>query len=423
MDDISCRIVIVSSSLSKGDILVQNLKRLSAKAKKGLGLPVGDARTPAIEDDVGDGEGKNANVNENESLVEPKFYPWTISNRYYTANVHFSLHSLSRTYPAVFEGIPALVVAWTHGEPIEEYMKDLQKAMGGYEPEILLGVRLPGDKETGGIEEEDDLDSMMISYGFEYIDASRPLDPTRARNEDEDGVPHLPRVLDALSAFMWPSMSTNTDLPHNDNNNNTVDGSDTDSPSSSQHTSPRPPRHQPTLDHIINRDPFAILQALEELDAEFNFGEDNEDGTGGYHETLKQLAMLEAESKAAGIMTDSPPSGFTDLSRTTNAPNQNQNSDLSIPFGLSETRSLKPKISIGFEDDFSAFVTAPPEDDDNELRKDFAAVQIHSGRTSPDYDLLLSADPAGDFASRGSLYRSLGSMSDLGDLETSPNTV
>ncbi|KAG2009571.1 hypothetical protein CC2G_012487 [Coprinopsis cinerea AmutBmut pab1-1] len=222
---------------------------------------------------------------------------------------------------------------------------------------------------------------------------------------------------------MWPSMSTNTDLPHNDNNNNTVDGSDTDSPSSSQHTSPRPPRHQPTLDHIINRDPFAILQALEELDAEFNFGEDNEDGTGGYHETLKQLAMLEAESKAAGIMTDSPPSGFTDLSRTTNAPNQNQNSDLSIPFGLSETRSLKPKISIGFEDDFSAFVTAPPEDDDNELRKDFAAVQIHSGRTSPDYDLLLSADPAGDFASRGSLYRSLGSMSDLGDLETSPNTV
>jgi len=47
---------------------------------------------------------------------EPVYNPWSISNRYYTANVHFALHTASKVYGAVFEGVPAVIVAWTKGE-------------------------------------------------------------------------------------------------------------------------------------------------------------------------------------------------------------------------------------------------------------------------------------------------------------------
>lgn len=53
---------------------------------------------------------------EEESVAEPVFHPWSISNRYYSAKVHFALHSISKCYPAVFEGVPALIVAWSNGE-------------------------------------------------------------------------------------------------------------------------------------------------------------------------------------------------------------------------------------------------------------------------------------------------------------------
>ena len=75
------------------------------------------------------------------------------------------------------------------------------------------------------------------------------------------GIPHLPRVIDALSTIMWPSMtSIKVDR----------EGYPSD---------PRAAlRTQSTLEAIIDRDPIAILQALQELDSEFNFGDDELDG-------------------------------------------------------------------------------------------------------------------------------------------------
>ena len=44
------------------------------------------------------------------------------------------------------------------------------------EPEILLAVRLPPDPATeeNTSEENSSIDATLLSYGFEYIDASQP---------------------------------------------------------------------------------------------------------------------------------------------------------------------------------------------------------------------------------------------------------
>jgi hypothetical protein len=184
-------------------------------------------------------------------------------------------------------------------------------------------------------------------------------------------------------------------------------------PDEDEEASPRSQvRSQPTLEHIINRDPFAILQALEELDTEFGFDDSNEDAE--YHETLKELAAMEQE------FPDAAPS-FSSLDADdamTSSPTEEESSlssDLSKPFGLSDA-SVKHKVSLRFDDDFSAFVTAPPEDD-HSPSKDLARLEISAGRDSPDYDSLLSADPSSPFNQSGSLYHSLGSVSDLGDAD------
>ena len=178
-------------------------------------------------------------------------------------------------------------------------------------------------------------------------------------------------------------------------------------------------RSQPTLDHIINRDPFAILQALEELDTEFGFGDSNEDSDDDddYHETLKELAAMEQE-----FPNPSPsfPSISADDTMTSSPTGEEftSPSDLLKPFGVSES-SLKPKVSLRFDDDFTAFVTAPPEDNKTP-NEGLSRLTIDSGRESPDYDRLHSADPSSPFSQSGSLYHSLGSVSDLGDVNESP---
>jgi len=80
-------------------------------------------------------------------------------------------------------------------QPFEEYMETVQKALEDHDPEVLLAVRLPGDttgadasadgKGSEDVEEEDNsaVDATLISYGFEYIDASEPYTPELSKSE------------------------------------------------------------------------------------------------------------------------------------------------------------------------------------------------------------------------------------------------
>ena len=67
-------------------------------------------------------------------------------------------------------------------------MKTLRKAMGKHDPEVLLGVCLPGDPASGDVKSNDEnIDSMLMSHGFEYIDATNPVNTNKtSRVEDED---------------------------------------------------------------------------------------------------------------------------------------------------------------------------------------------------------------------------------------------
>lgn len=65
--------------------------------------------------------------------------------------------------------------------------------MGGYEPEVSLAIRIPKCDETAGLvedhnetnrENDTDIDTVLMSYGFEYIDATGEV-PLRRTGEDE----------------------------------------------------------------------------------------------------------------------------------------------------------------------------------------------------------------------------------------------
>ena len=65
--------------------------------------------------------------------------------------------------------------------------------MGGYEPEVCLAVRIPKSDETILVEDHSetekesntDIDTVLMSYGFEYIDATGQV-PLRQTGEVGD---------------------------------------------------------------------------------------------------------------------------------------------------------------------------------------------------------------------------------------------
>jgi hypothetical protein len=66
--------------------------------------------------------------------------------------------------------------------------------MGGNEPEVSLAVRIPKCDETAGLVEDHseterenntDIDTVLLSYGFEYIDATGEV-PSRRTGKVED---------------------------------------------------------------------------------------------------------------------------------------------------------------------------------------------------------------------------------------------
>ena len=85
-----------------------------------------------------------------------------------------------------------------HVEEIARLMK-----LREYEPEVALAVRIRGGAGTkeigsggGGGDggENGDIDSMLMSFGFEYVDATRTVEETSAEDEI-DGTFFLKKAL------------------------------------------------------------------------------------------------------------------------------------------------------------------------------------------------------------------------------------
>ena len=104
----------------------------------------------------------------------------------------------------------------TH-QPYAEQVFGLHNAISRFEPEVVLAVAL-GSEPPHHDDPPEGPDSFLADHGFEYIDgertrhlqkaADREVDhPDTDKGEgDEEDLPGLSRVVDALSTIMWPSM-------------------------------------------------------------------------------------------------------------------------------------------------------------------------------------------------------------------------
>ncbi|KAH9841818.1 uncharacterized protein C8Q71DRAFT_349508 [Rhodofomes roseus] len=178
-----CRILVISPSAEQARQFVERVQGLSGSSTPTASFP---AESPS-------------NV-----------FPWTIVNKYYTADVHFQTKSYSEFRIPHADGVPAVVYVWEHGQSYRDHIEDIASRLRDHDPEVSLAVRF-SDSTPTTLSEEDGLDEFLSSHGFEYVEGDRePRPPTQDEGRHTDdadaGFPGLSRVLDALSTIMWPSL-------------------------------------------------------------------------------------------------------------------------------------------------------------------------------------------------------------------------
>ncbi|KAJ7134712.1 hypothetical protein C8R44DRAFT_771222 [Mycena epipterygia] len=216
LDSSTCRILTVSSSLKRAVDLVDRIRNLG---KPEQATPTPEASTSAL------ASPELTPVPHPSGLGQYTRIPWTLSNKYYSADVHFSAHTITGLSPHVVQNVPAVIFVWSKGEAYKHHVERLAGDMSGYEPEVSLAVRVSPSasvKEEDSEEEEEqeeqaEIDEFLSSNGFEFIDAySEETSSSPEAEEDSgpfsQGIPGLPRVLDALSTIMWPSMQAQVKL-------------------------------------------------------------------------------------------------------------------------------------------------------------------------------------------------------------------
>ena len=57
-----------------------------------------------------------AGIKQTDELPNEEYVPWTIANKYYTADVRFRVVSLAQWTPSVLAGVPATIFAFQRGE-------------------------------------------------------------------------------------------------------------------------------------------------------------------------------------------------------------------------------------------------------------------------------------------------------------------
>jgi Alpha and gamma adaptin binding protein p34 len=100
-------------------------------------------------------------------------------------------------------------------QPYADHVFALHNGIARFEPEVALAISL-GNEPAHPTDPPEGPDPFLADHGFEYIDGERTRHPTSnadAEDDDEDVdiVQGLPRVVDALSTIMWPSMIRDPD--------------------------------------------------------------------------------------------------------------------------------------------------------------------------------------------------------------------
>ncbi|KAG9034814.1 hypothetical protein FRB95_012507 [Tulasnella sp. JGI-2019a] len=152
------------------------------------------------------------NVAEDDEHIE-----WIISNKYYTAPVHFlpkriSLPPAKPLWPPEDEDekVPAIIFVFADGEDYTQRFLSMKEGLEAHGAEVTIAVRtqVPGEDDANGTEDEDaHVDAETITeffsdLGFEFIDL------TGSPQDQEPDAPDqgIPRIVGALHTIMWPSL-------------------------------------------------------------------------------------------------------------------------------------------------------------------------------------------------------------------------
>jgi hypothetical protein len=272
--------------------------------------------------------------------------PWTLRNKYYSADLHFALSKPTGWRVEDVAGAPALIYVWSDGtvkkntpfdlpsadspdtrfpqpyrRELARLASDLSRAK--IDPEITLAVRVPPASDAPSAQEEDDADdaddddTFAASHGFEYVDGrpdrvpddtgihphaySLSLFQSPTQLNPTTDIPTLPRVLDALGTVMWPSMQR--------------------APGRSAARSSRLPTadllaldeddEQHALAALLRNssgDEDALVKGLQELERWLESDEDHDDE----HDEHDRWTMTGEEEEPRTPLASAPKSGFDD---------------------------------------------------------------------------------------------------------------
>ncbi|KAH0832034.1 hypothetical protein J3R83DRAFT_12940 [Lanmaoa asiatica] len=324
---------------------------------------------------------------------------WTIVNKYYTAEVRFLIHPLS-SWTSIQDELsaPALLFVWNRGEPYREQIRKLSQHTSQHEFEVALAIRLPstGSTSPAEIEDDQDIDVYLSSKGFEFVD----VPDIEASSPDRTGIPGIPRIIDALSTVMWPSMVRQTTKRVTTTGFIGAVQRNPGIASDDYHNLVRL-----VGEKISGNDGDHMQRELEELERWL----DEDTLSGG------------ADARSADSEDEAVP-WSTVVTPGTLSPS-------SSGF-LENSRPTTPKA--GFDDDFASFVSASsagfagvPQASSESLSSPplastsfsstFSFNSASSGRSTPIFDDYASFDKTHLAPSES--YKSLGSVSDLGDID------
>ncbi|KAI0328906.1 hypothetical protein GY45DRAFT_1372025 [Cubamyces sp. BRFM 1775] len=413
-DTAGCRILVISPSATRALQFVERVQALSGSRTASTSDSVAIGYDAKTELDVGTLGGNKDPL----SIGSSSTIPWTIINKYYTADVHFQTHEFEhfRVHQAI--GVPAVIYVWGPGEPYKEHIPEIAQKLQHYDPEVTLAVRF-GDSVTAtnaaSLSEEDDgLDEFLSLHGFEFVEGDRTYrrptqDEDRHSDDEDSGIPGLPRVIDALSTIMWPSLVQSQATRQRKSRARELLGwaleEEADDglraliadPSSAASTDPTT-----AIAAAASERKSRMQREMEELE---RWLEDEETGTG------LRYAQGRADGKSPGraavqtIEEDKEAEAWVSSAPVTSVEGWE---DILTPPTIRTPRAddgftLDSATEHGFEDDFADFVSASP---DSQLhphghREDrLLEVNYDIGRLTPMHT--------------GASYRSLGSISDFG---------
>ncbi|KJA17450.1 hypothetical protein HYPSUDRAFT_46397 [Hypholoma sublateritium FD-334 SS-4] len=436
--DEGCRILTISASPEGASIFISRLKALS-KLNSG---PLATVSAPPAAIDAG-----------------PVISSYVISNRYYTADVHFAAYTLQTVFPGLFsldrgsdyKPPPALIFVWVAGEPYAKHVEELSRVMAAasYEPEVCLAVRIAAAARADGVpaleldEEQDenaDIDTTLMSFGFEYVDGTSEAVPraeTGADDVDQD-IPRLPRVIDALSTIMWPSMqsSRSTKEPR---------------PSaaiSSASMARREWERDSIMDELLSVSGISGISRSDLRHSPATGAADSEHGPDTDDDEIDALFSPYVFNSNAHFSGPSPLIQASTTQKEHLVASPTEITAAASPFGLHAAAFGAPnadarQVSLAFEDDFTVFVSAPAEDvasagagagtkswNGLDLDLDLAHVGFAADDATPLATAFADSVVTGDSLGArnagltpvraqgrgrgGGLYRALGSVSDFG---------